>query len=170
MTHRKDDDRGSWLATVTAFAGGALAMFLFDPQRGRTRRARIGDKATKLVNRSSQKTARAGRRVASQAYGAKQKAAHAGDEQTLPPNDQALAAKVESEVLSRGRFPKGRVSVNAEDGIVVLRGELDDPAQIADLEQRVRKVTGVLDVQNLLHLPGEPAPNKEDALRATRQQ
>ena len=170
MNRREDDDRGSWRATLAAFAGGALAMFLLDPERGRTRRALVGDKVTKLVSRSSKKTARAGRSVASQAHGAKQRIANAGNEQALPPNDHALAAKVESEVLSRNDFPKGRVSINAEDGIVFLRGELDDPAQIADLEQRVRKVTGVLDVQSFLHLPGQDAPNKEDALRATRPQ
>lgn len=168
MILRKDDDRGALRPTMTAFAAGALAMFLLDPKLGRTRRARIAAKATKLVNRSSKKTARASRYVASQAYGTTQKVAHARSEEALPPNDQALTAKVESEVLSRNDFPKGRVSVNAEDGIVTLRGELDDAASIAELEQRVRKVTGVLDVHNLLHLPGQPAPNKEDALRATR--
>jgi hypothetical protein len=31
--------------------------------------------------------------------------------------------------------------------------------QIAELERKVRAIPGVSDVQNLLHLPGTPAPH-----------
>ncbi|MDQ3952588.1 MAG: BON domain-containing protein, partial [Actinomycetota bacterium] len=82
-----------------------------------------------------------------------------------PASDEALTAKVESEVLSRWSFPKGRINVNTVDGIVELRGTCDTSDQIGDLESRVRKVTGVVDVRNFLHLPNTPAPNKQDALR-----
>jgi hypothetical protein len=51
--------------------------------------------------------------------------------------------------------------VDARDGIVTLRGELE--ASLAKkLEKAVREVSGVRDVENLLHEPGTPAPNKEE--------
>jgi osmotically-inducible protein OsmY len=43
---------------------------------------------------------------------------------------------------------------------VILRGELDSPNDIIQLEERVRRIHGVRGVQNLLHTRGTPAPNK----------
>ena len=65
-------------------------------------------------------------------------------------------------------IPKGRINVNAENGVIELRGQLDSADQIERIAARVRQVPGVLDVANLMHLPGTPAPNKEAALRASR--
>jgi hypothetical protein len=42
---------------------------------------------------------------------------------------------------------------------VELRGQLDDRALIEDLEAKARKVTGVREVRNMLHLPGETPVN-----------
>jgi gas vesicle protein len=81
-------------------------------------------------------------------------------------DDAVLEARVESEVLTRHRYPKGQVTLEVVDGIVTLRGQLDTSEQISSLEQEVRKVTGVVEVRNFLHLPSEPAPNKEEALKA----
>ena len=44
------------------------------------------------------------------------------------------------------------------DGVVQLRGEVSSPDMIRDLETKTRKVTGVRDVENLLHVHGQPAP------------
>jgi osmotically-inducible protein OsmY len=49
--------------------------------------------------------------------------------------------------------------VQALDGVVELRGQVDDPAAIDQLETRTRNVTGVRDVRNLLHLPGQEPAN-----------
>jgi osmotically-inducible protein OsmY len=66
-----------------------------------------------------------------------------------------------------GRMPDvaKHISVDAAKGAVTLRGQLDDREAIARLESAVRRVDGVREVVNLLHLPGEPPPNKEAALR-----
>jgi osmotically-inducible protein OsmY len=54
--------------------------------------------------------------------------------------------------------PKGSVNINVErDGVVVLRGEVQRPEQMAGIEARVRSIPGVRDVENLLHQPGTPA-------------
>ncbi len=153
----------------TLFGVGATLMYFFDPAMGRTRRTQFAQRMGSLVRRTGRKAERGGRYVGAQAEGMKERIAAIGNEEAIPPNDQALVAKIESEALSRGQHPAGKINVNAEDGIVYLRGELDDASQISRLEQKVRKVTGVIDVQNLLHLPGETPANKESALKASRQ-
>jgi osmotically-inducible protein OsmY len=74
------------------------------------------------------------------------------------PDDVTLAHKVESIVFRDPRFPKGQINVNAEDGEVFLRGQVDDPELVRELERSVSQVPGVRRVENLLHLPGTPAP------------
>jgi osmotically-inducible protein OsmY len=72
-------------------------------------------------------------------------------------NDPALARKVESEVFRDDELPKGQVSVNAEYGVIYLRGEVPSQEAMDELTTRVRAVDGVRAVENLTHLPGEPA-------------
>ena len=85
--------------------------------------------------------------------------AEAGQGEPRPePNDATLAARVESEVFAAPDAPKGSVDVNAENGIVVLRGEVERPELIDELVEKARSVQGVREVENLLHLPGEEAP------------
>ena len=45
------------------------------------------------------------------------------------------------------------------NGIVELRGQVPDASQSEALELKTRMVSGVRDVRNLLHLPGETPPN-----------
>ena len=66
-------------------------------------------------------------------------------------DDVTLARKVESELFRPADAPKGQVSVNVNDGVVELRGELPDQKQIDELGENARKVGGVRDVRNLLH-------------------
>jgi osmotically-inducible protein OsmY len=72
-------------------------------------------------------------------------------------NDPALARKVESEVFRDDAIAKGNVAVNVEYGVVYLRGEVPSKDVIDELTTRARAVDGVRAVENLTHLPGEPA-------------
>ena len=74
------------------------------------------------------------------------------------PDDATLAQKVESEIFRDVEVPKGQVNVNAEYGVVYLRGQVESEDLIRDLEERTRQVQGVNDVRNLLHTPGSEAP------------
>jgi osmotically-inducible protein OsmY len=56
--------------------------------------------------------------------------------------------------------PKGSINVNVERGIVVLRGEVPDDTMRGELISRVETMAGVWAVRNLLHLPGETAPQE----------
>jgi osmotically-inducible protein OsmY len=134
----------------------ALLVYLFDPDRGKTRRTQMKDRIGGLLRTAQQRAGRTGRRAASDVAGFKDRVIHAGD--TPPPNDPALAAKVESEVM--GRYPQLSINVNAQHGVIGLRGEVSTEDLRSEIEQAVRKVTGVIDVDNLLHLPGQPPPSK----------
>ena len=121
-------------------AFGALLAYFFDPQSGRRRRSLALERIP--------------------FRGAKQAPMGVRDEEKLQPDDATLARKVETEIFRDSDIPQGRINVNAENGKVVLRGEVEEPELIKDLEQRTKKVQGVEEVENLLHVPGTPAPAK----------
>jgi translation elongation factor EF-Tu-like GTPase len=132
-----------------AAIGAALAYF-FDPQQGARRRNMVRDRTLAVFRKGGR---RASRRVTSKAYGLKQKATHLREEPKRY-DDQTLKAKVESEVFRQADAPKGDVNVNVENGVVYLRGEVQEPGIVDALEKRVRSVQGVERVENLLHTPG----------------
>ena len=142
---------------LLAGIGAALAYF-FDPQNGARRRNMTRDRTLAFFRQGGRKAERAGRTVGSQASGLKQKATHLREEEKPQPDDVTLARKVETEIFRPEDAPKGQVDVNVENGIVFLRGEVERPEIIKDLEGRARKVQGVREVENLLHLPGSPSP------------
>jgi osmotically-inducible protein OsmY len=147
------------MRTNVLFAAiGAAVAFLLDPRSGRRRRAELRDRSAALVRRSYRRVARAERHAEADAYGLSQKARHLHEEPKPAPDDATLAQKVETEIFRDPKVPKGQINVNAERGTVVLRGQVDTPELIRVLEERTRKVQGVQDVENLLHLPGTPAP------------
>ena len=73
-------------------------------------------------------------------------------------DDATLANKVRTEIFRAADAPKGDVSVNVQDGVVQLRGEVEQPELIKDLVEQTRKIQGVREVENLLHVPGTEAP------------
>jgi osmotically-inducible protein OsmY len=139
---------------------GAALTYFFDPQQGRRRRAMARDRIAAFFRRRVREGERLGRTASAEIEGAVQKAKHLEEEPKPQPDDVTLARKVETEIFREADVPKGQINVNAENGKVVLRGEVDQPEMIKDLEERARKVQGVQEVENLLHLPGTPAPTK----------
>jgi osmotically-inducible protein OsmY len=79
-------------------------------------------------------------------------------------NDPALVQKVESELFRDEHIHhvKGHIKFNAEYGVIYIRGEVPDEATREDITIRARRVDGVRAVENLTHLPGEPAPAKDE--------
>jgi hypothetical protein len=73
--------------------------------------------------------------------------------------DQDLANKVETIVFRDERVPKGQINIDAAGGTVVLRGEVPSAEMRDELVQQADAIPEVVRVENLLHLPGEPAPN-----------
>jgi osmotically-inducible protein OsmY len=140
-------------------AGAVAALtYFFDANSGAGRRAMLRDRTLAFFRGRARKGERAGRAVAAEAYGVTQKVQHLKEEDKGPVDDVTLARKVETEIFRGEDVPKGQINVNAEHGVVYLRGEVDSPDMIRDLEEQTRKVQGVSEVRNLLHTPGTPAP------------
>ena len=145
---------------------GAIIMYFCDPAQGKLRRNMASDMLAARARRLLRLIARTGRTAAADAYGASQKVAHMQPEHWSVPNDATLARRVETELLRDRNIPKGRININAEAGIVVLRGEIDHPKQIREIEDAVGRMPGVRGVHNLLHLPGTPVPDRGSVVPA----
>jgi osmotically-inducible protein OsmY len=147
-------------------AAGAAAAYLFDPDRGRTRRAKLADQIGALSRKAEGKLGRRTEYAAGVAEGWRHKFSGHGEE--APPSDPALADKVKSQIFSGlDDVDSGAVNIDAHDGVVVLRGQLAERSHIDDLASRTTRVVGVRDVVNLLHLPGEEPPNVAAAHEAS---
>jgi osmotically-inducible protein OsmY len=144
------------LLAIGAALGAAIAYF-FDSQNGKRRRDMTRDRIVATARGTARRAERTGRGVAASAYGASQKVQHL-QEEPKDLDDVTLARKVETELFRPADAPKGDIDVNVEHGVVVLRGEAQSPEMIDELVSRARDVQGVREVENLLHLPGTPAP------------
>ena len=150
-------------------AAGAAAAWFLDPENGTRRRHVVRDKAFKYVRRGGSEAVRREDYAAGVAKGAVYEATPSrGDGEAAERlNDPALARKVETEIFRSADAPKGKVSVNVEDGIVYLRGEVAKQDAIDRLVEQAGRVDGVRDVENLLHTPGTPAPHKDESKTAS---
>jgi osmotically-inducible protein OsmY len=113
----------------------------------------VRDRALSFAKQGSRRGRKLVHHVSSDARGYVGRARHAcGAHEEL--DDATLVDKVESIVFRARDVPKGQININAENGVVFLRGEVEHPELVGALEARVRKVDGVRGVQNLLHTPG----------------
>ncbi len=136
---------------------GALTYFL-DAQNGARRRNEVQQRVEALLRRTKRGVDQQAQQVQAQVASVGQQAAHPQSSQAPVTDDVTLARKVETEIFRDADAPKGQVSVNAERGRVVLRGEVPSPDLIQKLETEARRVPGVSDVENLLHVAGTPPP------------
>jgi osmotically-inducible protein OsmY len=146
------------LVGATAF-GALLEYFFLDTQHATRRRHTVRDRVLATIRRRARASVRRAKYIEGVAEGVAHKAAHAlpgthGHREEL--DDVTLAQKVESTAFRKARVPTGQVSVNAEKGIVFLRGELDSEEKIEALVRHVAAVEGVHEVKNLLHTATRP--------------
>ena len=142
--------------TAGAAAGGA-ALFFLDSVSGRRRRRHSTDRAAGSARRTWRKTARAGRRARAATVGTAKRVRHRS-ERPRDLDDVTLTRKVESELFRDPSVPKGQISINAQRGVVQLRGEVPTIDMVTELIERTRRIQGVRDVESLLHLHGVEAP------------
>jgi osmotically-inducible protein OsmY len=148
------------LAAVAAGAGAITAYFL-DPANGKRRRHQVRDRQRSRARHVAVRCRRTARYATSQIYGYSQRALHSLPQRAPELDDATLAHKVESIIFRDHSVPKGRINVNAESGVVYLRGQLDRPELIRAIETRARRISGVKGVVSLLHLPGTPVPDRQ---------
>ena len=161
---RKKLTRLSFIGAV----GGAVVYFL-DPRSGPDRRSRAKDKIqAKFGGPAEEADWAAPAENLGESLGEKKAegfAPTAAEPSGEPPDDdKTLVDKIKSEVLGRTEFAGKDVVIDAAGGLVTLRGQLEKPEEIADLAAAVGAVPGVSQVENYLHLPDSPAPNKQDSL------
>ncbi len=153
---------------VAATGSGALTMFYADPHAGRRRRALLRDKLVhvrKIVTRDVPDRARQRSRfmqgvakgVQHNALGLVRHERHGATD------DDVLVSRVRSEVLRDAGIKSGQVHVDAYRGCVTLRGELENEIDIRHVEDLTRRIPGVEEVRNYLHLPETLPKNKEAA-------
>ena len=141
------------LAYPSGMVMGIAAMYFLDPSQGRRRRNMSRDRALKLLRRTRREVARKARYAEGVAEGRLHEVT--GDGMPRPqPDDITLARKVESEIFRDAAAPKGSVNVNAEHGIVYLRGQAGSQEWMERLIAAAQGVEGVKDVKNLLHVAG----------------
>jgi osmotically-inducible protein OsmY len=145
----------------SVFTLGALVeYFVLDRRHATLRRHLARDRGLALLRRRSQNAVRRAKYLEGVAQGTAYKVAHAvpGVGGHKPPaDDMTLAQKVESIAFREARVPKDHVNVNAENGVVSLRGRLQDGDQIARLIRATEAIEGVKAVNNLLHTPDPSA-------------
>jgi len=145
------------LGVASGAAVGAALEYFLDPSSGRRRRRVSVDRTAGIARRAWRRGARFERAAGARTAGLIQRARHP-DEAPKELDDTTLARKVETVLFRSPDVPKGQININAQRGIVQLRGELPTEEMIDELVARTRTVQGVLDVENLLHLPGTRAP------------
>jgi osmotically-inducible protein OsmY len=142
---------------------GAAAAYFLDPRLGRTRRKKLQDMAAGRVRRLSDEAERRANKLRSDVRGKAEAIKHLTPEDREP-DDGTVAQRVRSDAL-RGHHPE--ILVDVAEGRVTLRGGLADGILRREIVARVMAVPGVHAVEDLLHEPGTPAPNKAPAMRAT---
>jgi hypothetical protein len=147
---------------------GAAAMYYLDPHSGRHRRALVRDRLAhirRVITRDVPKAAeRRGRFLHGVAKGVQHAAAEILPHRHAHADDETLVARVRSEVLRGAGVKAGEIHVDAYEGCVTLRGQLEQAGDIQHIVDATKRVEGVTEVRNYLHLPGELAPNKAAAL------
>jgi osmotically-inducible protein OsmY len=145
---------------------GAALMYFLDPNGGARRRNITRDKTLSFT--------RTGARNASTAAEMASKKAQGVVSETIPtrrdnpnPDDQTLKDRVESELFRDPSLGRDKINITVVDGIVELRGELDSQTAIQSVVTQVKSIRDVNGVENYLHTPGTPAPNKEQAIEAS---
>lgn len=142
----------------TLFAGGlvgALLAYFLDPTHGNQRR-----------NNTMQKVSSSGAGPISKVTGMMPgRTSHQPDNPN--PDDNTLKDRVESEIFSDTETSRENININVVNGIVTVRGELPNRGEIDDLVKRIQSIPNVKGVENFLHLPGTPAPNKAESLRVS---
>lgn len=138
---------------VTGIAVGVSAMFLLDPERGRARRSKIGQKGIKLKN----KTLRIGEKLLSGKFLRSEKSTS---------DDEALRDRIRLKLGRKITHPE-TVDIQVSGGEVTLSGSALKKEAKA-LLKIVRSVRGVEHINNELeiHRTMEHIPSRPDEAKA----
>ena len=140
----------SWIGPLTL---GAAAMFLFDPARGRRRRALIRDAVVRASRKTRDGVAALGCDLQNRTAGLLAKAR--GRFESAPADDQVIEQRVRAQ-LGRVCSHPAAITVFCAAGHVTLSGPIltGERAQVVRAVQQVRGVTAVIDSMQTHDTPG----------------
>jgi osmotically-inducible protein OsmY len=140
------------LRTFMFIGVGAAAAYFLDPEKGTQRRQVAQERMNGIMGKASSQAQEIQRQTGVNPSKVVQKIS-GGAQTPVPESDYAtLAEKVKTELFSDPDV-KGHINVDAEQGIVFLRGALTSRQKIEEVVAKTRGVAGVKDVKNLLHTP-----------------
>ena len=141
---------------------GAGIAYLFDPESGRGRRAKLIDRARRLLREVTRLAGRKSRFAAGRLRGLSTPLRQG--EAPRATDDGTVLQRIRSEALRDVGVSTSEVDVTVADGVATLRGEIVSASLVDDLVDRVRLVPGVRDVDAMLRVgsgsvePQEPPP------------
>jgi hypothetical protein len=150
--------------TVLAAALGAASAYFLDPRQGHSRRRRASDQLRARWRKRRTKAERRSRYQAKRAVGDLLVESGAG---RFHPVDDVSVHQHLTSVLARLDLPTSKITVEVADGLVRLRGEVEQAEHAALVTSALSAEPGVIDVESWLHLPGQAPPNKAAALQAS---
>jgi hypothetical protein len=163
---RKEAIVRSTFKLLEGAALGAAAAYMFDPDRGRARRARLRDQLDAKARRAGR---RAGQRWRDADNRVKGLAARAGGGGRFHPVDDTAVVEHLRTVLARLDVSTADITTEVVDGVARVRGEIANQAAMDKVMSAVAGEAGVSRVENLMHLPGQLPPNKAATLRVSGQ-
>ena len=149
--HAISRGKAFWWAVGSSIAT-MLLTHIFDPQLGRRRRNMLRERGMARSRRAWRAMSGMWRKSTADAYGMSHKIVHLVPRTTEVVDDETLLQRVESQLFRDRHIPKGNLNISAEHGTLILRGEVHAADEITRIEDRVRHVPGVRNVQNLLHV------------------
>jgi osmotically-inducible protein OsmY len=134
-----------------AIAGAAIA-YLFDPEAGHGRRARLRDQAAAAARRGRDRAGDLSRHAGNVVEGRIHEATASLEDRGRSTDDVTVADRIRSEVLGRPDLAAGGLLVDVTDGVAHLRGRFDDAAKLERVIDLTQKVHGVREVENLVQV------------------
>lgn len=147
-------ERLGWLAAGAAI--GATASYLLDPDRGQARRVELEQQAGRLARESAESARQSLEDRTQRAVGA----VHEATPEVEEPSDAVVLERVRSDAIGPSAARNSGIVTTIADGVVAVRGQVESDPQRRDLFDRILAVDGVRDIEDLTHLPGDPAPTR----------
>jgi BON domain len=143
----RTDPRHEWTRVAGAAALGVVAMYILDPDKGKRRRALIGDKAYSVVSDTRQALGAATRDAAHRIEGLRARARRLVSDTPIP-DDLQLIERVRARMGRLVSHPHA-IQVGANNGRVTLSGPVLRH-EVARLLDAIRTVWGVSSVEDRL--------------------